>query len=150
MEKIENLMACICEELCRHPREAVDQEELDGICAECLVGEYRYWLLSQADQGSVCVRSAGKGSAEMKEIMIKFIVNYFKENQFYPSYDEIAKGVGRVKSTIHEHMKKLEEEGVIVRKTDYSSQYRLINMGFILAHETAADSFCKAESVGSR
>lgn len=29
-------------------------------------------------------------------------------------------------------MRKLEDEGVIIRKADYSSQYRLINMGFIL------------------
>ncbi len=27
----------------------VEQEELDGICAECLVGEYRYWLLRHAE-----------------------------------------------------------------------------------------------------
>ena len=123
----------------------VDQEELDGICAECLVGEYRYWLLCHADQGSVCEGPAREGNTEMKKTIIKFIVNYFKENQFYPSYDEIAKGVGRVKSTIHEHMKKMEEEGIIVRKADCSSQYRLVNMEFILAHERAADSLCKAE-----
>ncbi len=60
MEKIENLTAYMCDELCRHPRETVDQKELDGICAECLVGDYRYWLLSHADQESVCEGSAGK------------------------------------------------------------------------------------------
>ena len=49
LAKIEKLTAYVCDDLCRHPREAVDQEELDGICAECLVGEYRYWLLRHAE-----------------------------------------------------------------------------------------------------
>ena len=68
----------------------------------------------------------------MDKTIISFIVDYYRENQFYPSYDEIAEGVGRAKATVHTHMRKLEDEGVIIRKADYSPQYRLINMGFIL------------------
>ena len=66
------------------------------------------------------------------KIIISFIIDYYKENQFYPNYGEIAEGIGRTKSTVHTHMRRLEDEGVIIRKADYSSQYRLINMGFIL------------------
>ncbi len=73
--------------------------------------------------------------ATIKESIINFIVDYYKKTQFYPSYDEIAKGVNRTKSTIHVHMNKLEKEGVIVRKYDCSSQYRLINMDFICKQE---------------
>ena len=64
--------------------------------------------------------------------IVGFIIGYYKENQFYPNYGEIARGIGRTKSTVHTHMRKLEDEGIIIRKADYSSQYRLINMGFIL------------------
>ena len=71
----------------------------------------------------------------IKESIINFIVDYYKKTQFYPSYDEIAKGVNRTKSTIHVHMNKLEKEGVIIRKYDCSSQYRLINMDFICKQE---------------
>lgn len=69
---------------------------------------------------------------KIDEDIVKFIVRYCKENQFYPNYNEIAKGVSRSKSTIHTHMRRLENEGVIIRKADFSSQYRLINIGFIL------------------
>lgn len=69
---------------------------------------------------------------KIDEDIVKFIVGYCKENQFYPNYDEIAKGVSRSKVTIHTHMKRLEDEGTIIRKADLSPQYRLINIGFIL------------------
>lgn len=65
------------------------------------------------------------------EVIVNFIIDYYRENHFYPNYDEIATGIGRAKSTVFMHMKKLEGEGVIIRKDDYSSQYRLINMGFM-------------------
>lgn len=56
---------------------------------------------------------------KIDENIVKFIVEYCKENQFYPNYDEIAKGVSRSKATIHTHMKRLENEGVIIRKADF-------------------------------
>lgn len=65
------------------------------------------------------------------ELIIKFIIEYYKKNLFYPNYDEIAEGIGRTKVTVHSHMRNLEEAGVIIRKYNYSSQYRLINMKFI-------------------
>lgn len=49
MKKIKDLTAYVCEELCRHPREAENQEELDGICTECPVSEYRSWLLNHTE-----------------------------------------------------------------------------------------------------
>lgn len=69
------------------------------------------------------------------ELIIRFIADYYKKNQFYPNYSEIANGVGKVKSTIHTHMKRLESEGIIIRKDDSSLQYRLINMGLIFKND---------------
>lgn len=63
--------------------------------------------------------------------IIRFITEYYRKNLFYPNYDEIAEGVSRTKSTVHTHMKRMENEGVIIRKEDCSPQYRLINMEFI-------------------
>ncbi len=31
----DEMMGHVCDELCRHPRYAMDQEELDGACADC-------------------------------------------------------------------------------------------------------------------
>ena len=70
------------------------------------------------------------------ETIIRFIIDYYRENLFYPNYDEISRGVSRTKSTIHTHMERLEMEGVIIRKADSSPQYRLINMGFIMEHNS--------------
>ena len=72
---------------------------------------------------------------ETDERIIQFIIGYCKKNQFYPSYEEIAKGIGKTKATVHTHMRRLEGEGVIIRKVDCSPQYRLINMEFILKSE---------------
>lgn len=69
------------------------------------------------------------------KIIVSFIIDYYRENQFYPNYGEIAEGIGRTKSTVHTHMRRLEDEGTIIRKADYSSQYRLINMGLILKNQ---------------
>lgn len=69
---------------------------------------------------------------KVDEIIIKFIIEYYKNHQFYPNYDEIAKGVSRAKATVHTHMRRLENEGVIIRKSAFSSQYRLINIRFIM------------------
>lgn len=68
---------------------------------------------------------------QIEKAIISFIVDYYGKSQFYPSYDEIAEGISRTKSTVYTHMRKLESEGIIIRKADYSPQYRLINMGFI-------------------
>lgn len=72
---------------------------------------------------------------KIEDTIIKFIIDYYRKNQFYPSYDEIADGISKAKATICVHMKELEDEGIIVRKSDRSSQYRLINMDFICEHE---------------
>jgi len=64
---------------------------------------------------------------------IKFIVQYYKENRFYPSYDEIKDGLGvKSKRTVFSHMQKLEDNGVIVRKAPCSPIYRILNMEMML------------------
>ncbi len=68
---------------------------------------------------------------EIDKRIVAFIVDYYKEHQFYPTYSEIAEGIQRAKSTVHIYIKKLEEEGIIIRKADCPSQYRLLNMDFI-------------------
>ena len=81
------------------------------------------------------MKDGRKDMTKIEENVIRFIIDYYRENQFYPSYDEIADGIGRAKATVHVHMKKLEDEGIIVRKSGRSSQYRLINADFICAHD---------------
>lgn len=71
---------------------------------------------------------------KIEETIIRFIIDYYRKNQFYPNYDEIADGVSKAKATVHVYMKELEDKGIIVRKSDRSSQYRLINMDFICKH----------------
>ncbi len=68
---------------------------------------------------------------EVDERIIRFIVDYYKKNQFYPNYDEIAEGVNRSKAGIYTCVKRLENEGIVIRKSECSSQYRLVNMDFI-------------------
>ena len=65
------------------------------------------------------------------QLIIKFVIDYYKESLFYPSYDEIAEGVGIAKATVHSCIRRLEKAGIIIRKYDRSPQYRLINMEFI-------------------
>ncbi len=72
--------------------------------------------------------------------IIKYISEYYQKTLFYPSYDEIAEGVHRAKSTIYTHMKKLECEGIIIRKHDFSYQYRLINADFIRRESVTGNS----------
>lgn len=73
----------------------------------------------------------------IEQKIIDFIIEYYKETLFYPNYDEIGASIGRNKSTVHTHMKKLEDEGIIIRKQDNSPQYRLVNMQFIKGMQTA-------------
>lgn len=77
----------------------------------------------------------GEKMNKMQDIIVKFIIAYYKEHRFYPSYEEIAEGVGGNKSTVYTYMVKLEREGIILRKAERSPQYRLINMEFILKNE---------------
>lgn len=72
---------------------------------------------------------------KIEDTIIRFIIDYYRKNQFYPNYDEIADGIGKAKATVHAYMKELEDDGIIVRKSDRSSQYRLINMDFIRGHK---------------
>lgn len=75
----------------------------------------------------------------MDKVIVEFITEYYKKNMFYPDYDEIAEGIGRVKSTVHRHMKRLERDGVIIRKEDCSPQYRLINTDSVIKPDGVRD-----------
>lgn len=37
---VESMMEHVCDHLCRFPREQINQEQLEEICAECQMGEY--------------------------------------------------------------------------------------------------------------
>lgn len=73
----------------------------------------------------------------MKKIerdIIKFIAEYYAKTLFYPSYLEIAEGIDRYsKGTVNQHMKRLEEMGIIVFKPN-SKQYRLNDIDFVIAN----------------
>lgn len=68
---------------------------------------------------------------EERKNIIDFIIRYYKENRFYPNLTEISKGIGKAKKTTHHHMKKMEKEGIIIKKPNSRDNYRLINMDFI-------------------
>lgn len=47
---IQDMMSYFCDELCRHPRYALDQEELDQSCAECRMREFRQRILDEYNE----------------------------------------------------------------------------------------------------
>ncbi|MDF2610063.1 MAG: hypothetical protein K0R92_1537 [Lachnospiraceae bacterium] len=48
-ELITEMMEHICDNLCRHPREAKDENELEYICAECKMGQFVCAILNHAE-----------------------------------------------------------------------------------------------------
>lgn len=73
---------------------------------------------------------------ETDKKVIEYITKYYSDTGFYPDYDEIAKAMWwSSKSTVFLHMNRLEKEGIIIRKTKCSSQYRLANMDFRIKAE---------------
>lgn len=62
-----------------------------------------------------------------------YITKYYHDTGFYPDYNEIGEAMGwGSQSTAFTHMKKLENEGIIIRKTEKSAQYRLTNIDYRL------------------
>lgn len=50
----------------------------------------------------------------MKEKIFKFIIDFQKENTYYPSYDEIATYTGlKSKASVFDYIRKLEKEGYL-------------------------------------
>ena len=47
---VEAMMEHICDELCRHPREAQDPEQLEDVCAGCGMSRYVRHILSTYNQ----------------------------------------------------------------------------------------------------
>lgn len=67
-------------------------------------------------------------SIKNEEAIVKYITEYYQKTKFYPNFREIAEGVNlSSNATIYSYMNRLEEKGIIIRKADRSSQYRLIN-----------------------
>ena len=61
--------------------------------------------------------------------ILSFIIDYYSETYFYPSYREIGQGIGLSStSTVHKHMQKLINEGMIIIKSDTQKDYRLHTM----------------------
>lgn len=46
-ELVQEMMGYFCDELCRHPRYGLSQEELDQACAQCRMGEFRQRILDE-------------------------------------------------------------------------------------------------------
>lgn len=68
---------------------------------------------------------------------IEVVGNIFDNLNYWEEIRVGGESIGRNKSTVHTHMKKLEDEGIIIRKQDNSPQYRLINMQYIKGMRTA-------------
>jgi len=55
MDKITTeMMEHLCDNLCRYPEKAADQEVLEDICAECKMGEYVCDILNQYNKVKEC------------------------------------------------------------------------------------------------
>jgi len=57
------MMEHICDNLCRHPEKATDQDALEDICAECKMGKYVCDILNQYNQ-AIHIGGSRRGSAE--------------------------------------------------------------------------------------
>lgn len=44
---VEPMMEHICDNLCRYPQEAKNQEELDRICADCKMGQFACGIMNE-------------------------------------------------------------------------------------------------------
>ena len=63
---------------------------------------------------------------KQKEVL-RYIEEYIHENQYAPSYDEIALGIGtRSKGSVLKHIRALEEAGVLKRKENTGRSIRLL------------------------
>lgn len=51
-------------------------------------------------------------------IILEFIKDYFEKHCYAPSYKEMQEGVGLSKGTIHGHIKRLFEEGLLENDFD--------------------------------
>lgn len=61
----------------------------------------------------------------------KFIVNFIKENNYSPSYREIANGVGCALSTTVSRLEKLVEFGMIEMKPNCQRTIKVIGYSYV-------------------
>lgn len=66
---------------------------------------------------------------ERQSQVLDAIVEYIKENGYSPSVREIGERVGlKSSSTVHGHLKKIEEKGYIERKESSPRALRIIKL----------------------
>ena len=46
-ETVEEMMKYVCDEICRHRRNGLDQDRMDEICAECDMGDHVCHILNE-------------------------------------------------------------------------------------------------------
>lgn len=62
---VEEMMEHICDELCRHPREAQDPEQLEDVCAECGMGKFVCGILNMyTGRGAINDKEQGDSGAD--------------------------------------------------------------------------------------
>lgn len=67
-----------------------------------------------------------------KQKVYNYIVKYIKENGYAPSVREICQGVGLSStSSVHNHLKKLQKEGLIEIRGNSPRAIRVVNYKFI-------------------
>lgn len=78
-----------------------------------------------------------RGTARQK--VYDFLVEFVTENGYAPSLREICVGTGlKSTSSVYEHLLKLEDEGKIEMKRDYSPRaIKLVGYKFVKMEETA-------------
>lgn len=77
---------------------------------------------------------------EKDKMVYRYIRDYALEHSIMPSVREIGKGVGLSSTnTIHRHMTKLEEYGLLIRKEHNSPAYRVAGMRYVMDNETWDD-----------
>jgi SOS-response transcriptional repressor LexA len=64
--------------------------------------------------------------------IFNFICSYIRREQYPPTLDEIAEGVGKGKTTVLHHLRALEEADMIERKEGSSRAIRIVGAKLIL------------------
>lgn len=86
------------------------------------------------------IRTTEQGEKTRKKIY-KYLIDYVKEYGYAPSVREIAEGVG-LKSTasVHNQLSKLEEEGKIKMRGDYSPRaIKILGYEFVKKNDKEHD-----------
>lgn len=73
-----------------------------------------------------------------KEKVYNFILQYTREYGYAPSVREIAEGLGlKSTSSVHSHLKKLQEEGKIEMRRNSPRAIKVVNYEFVKKNNRA-------------